>query len=77
MTETPKIKPELLDALLSEASGGEALLGADGLFFNRWSFCKPKKQLFVRFEAPLFVPAHAFSWRRAEIGSRRAVGPRA
>jgi hypothetical protein len=33
--------------------------------------------LFVRLEAPLFVPAHACCARRAEIGSRRAAGPRA
>jgi hypothetical protein len=33
--------------------------------------------LFVRLEAPLFVPAHARCTRRAEIGSRRAAGPRA
>jgi hypothetical protein len=33
--------------------------------------------LFVGPEAPLFVPAHERSARRAEIGSRRAAGPRA
>jgi hypothetical protein len=36
-----------------------------------------QKLLFVRLEAPLFVPAHARCTRRAEIGSRRAAGPRA
>jgi hypothetical protein len=39
--------------------------------------CASQKLLFVRLEAPLFVPARARCTRRAEIGSRRAAGPRA
>ena len=35
-----------------------------------------QKMPFVRPEAPLFVPAHEQSARRAEIGSSRAAGPR-